>query len=692
MVQFNPKLGVGGDPSYIGYSKERQGDSSAAVALKGAASIFDQGIKFVDEAIEDRAKSATQEGIQEVQTSLLGDPAAAPTGTADDLVIAPGDEGDSGDDETSVFGGETLSANTDITQGGDQAKRLTQAYKAGKITPTMYWGRMNALAKQLKAQYPGYGEQIDRTFQGTVGQLPANAYAQAQRTQYTSIVAGQNQEEKKFQTFVNQASMKGYLPVDYYKRIEQGQPYSQLEVYEHVRAKAAENFTLEREKDRLAIANSVGNLTEEDAIGVAQNDLNATVSGILNDAVPKAAVDAIYAAVQKGTAVTPQEKDALRNSFGQLRAKALQAIEARMRAPTANGQTYYSLLKDPTKAKQIKEQAMAEFDILEGLLKDDQFGLFAAQMNAIKSQKESASLKVLEQPTFRYVEAIRQNGGGDLLAEMTLKAPQWARLADRDQKALVESLAMETAAGTPKPMTQQLTTTNRNPKASPADKKVAGRLVIENNLKALNAKSTTQTAQETAAENMFGDGNANFLSHFPYNQRVEVYGALVNPTVTKSMAEIKARKPELWAKYKNWAESSFIALQKANIANVQEGVSEAKNVKVEYDPAVNQFFVFPTEEGKRAAAARLKNQDSLLSGVDRWVSVEIENAVVDLNRGIKNLEGILKEDGGKPAERIMHLLSVAGLDTKRPHESSFFAKAREAIDKALNPPKEGTQN
>lgn len=686
MAVFNPKVNTGADPSYIGFSREREGDKSAAIALKGFGGLALEGIVAADEALAERAKEATQAGIEEVNTSLLGQ---QPSENAETLLDVPTDpeEGDSGD---SIFGGETLSANVnpEVAAGGKEAQRLTAAYKAGKITPTMYWGRMSTLAKRLKAQYPGYSEAIDKTFQGTTGQLPANALANAQRKTYTAITASQNQEEKKFQTFVQQALLKGYLPIDYYQRLQAGQPYSQLEVYEHVRGKAALEFKVEQEKDRLAIASSVGNLVEEDAIGVAQNDLNTVVNGLMTDTFNQQIVNKIEEAAKKGVAVTPQEKDQLRQAFGVFRAKVEQTIEARMRKPTSNGQTYYSLLKDPGKAKAIKEQALAPIASLESLLEDENFGLLSSQLNATKALSDQANLVVTSQPYFATLDAIKKNGGGDLIDEQTLKSPTFNKMKDQAVKSIVQIMSSETAAGVPKPLVQQITEANKNPRAPKGEKALASRTLIEGHIKALTSKTTTQTAQDTAAENVFGKGNSNFLAHFPYNQRVETFGALVNPTVTKSMLEVKARKPELWANYKNWAESSFVALQKANIASVQEGFSERQNIKVEWDATSNQFKVQLTEAGAKDQEKKKRYQDSLVSGMERMLSSDVHNAVVDLNRGIKSLELILKEDGGDVSGRIMTLLSAAGLDTKKPHEQTFFSKFREAIDSVVNPPEE----
>ena len=700
MSIFNPNVKTGADPSYLGFSREREGNKSLATAVKGFGSLAIEGIVAADEALTERAKEATQAGIADIQNSIIGGTPAPDTAAvaAVDPIDAFVDEttapGDGGDDETSVFGGETLSqqGNPEITQGGKEAERLTSAYKAGKISPTMYWGRMMTLSKRLKAQYPGYSDQIDRTFQGSVGQVPANALATAKRKEVTSLASSQNKEEKKFQTFVQQALLKGYLPPDYYKKIEAGQPYSQMEVYEYVRGKAATEFSVNQQKDRLAIATTTGNLVEEDAIGVAQNDLNQVVTSFITDTFNADVVSKIEEAAKKGTAVTPAEKDQLRQAFGILKAKAEQTIEGRMRKPTANGHTYYSMLKDPGKAKQIKEQALAPLESLEKLLEDDNFGLLAAQVNSTKALKEQANLVVLSQPYFATVNAIKENGGGDIIMQQTLTNPAFQKIQDKAVKNVVQMMSSEQAAGIVKPLVNKLAEVKANPRATAGDKSLASRTLIQNTITALTNKKTTQVAQETAAQDAFGDGNANFLSHFSYNQRVEVYGALVNPTVTKSMLEIKARRPELWNNYKNWAESSFIALQKANVASVQEGFSERQNVKVEWDATTNQFKASVTEAGLRDQENRKKNRDSLLSGVERSLSTDVHNAVVDLNRGIKSLELILKEDGGDVSGRVLQLLQSAGLDTKKPHEQTFFSKAREAIDNALNPPTEEGNN
>lgn len=180
MAVFNPDVGNPNDPNYLNYSKVVEGPSpntSKSLALKA----FGEGLSglagIADKFIEGKAKIAATEGVdairdittqaletatgiqpvvpQPVQTSLgnkVGDPSLLDSNASADVPVG-------------VQGGltrmGTLSAARQATSGKND---------------TLYVQQLTSLAKNLRAQYPGYRDYIDAQISSMTGMNPANAY------------------------------------------------------------------------------------------------------------------------------------------------------------------------------------------------------------------------------------------------------------------------------------------------------------------------------------------------------------------------------------------------------------------------------------------------------------------------------------------------------------------------------------
>ena len=176
MPSFIPQQPRYNDPSYIGYSRQTTGDRSTATAIAGLGSTLVGGIGVADEYIKGQIESDIKEGIGDANDQIVSTlpEDAAINEVEDDNTVSV----DVFSEEKTQAIGSPRSQNA---QSNNQARRLTQAFRAGRITPTYYWGQMSKLSKELKARYPGYSDRIDRQFQGLTGQIPANAVANAQR-------------------------------------------------------------------------------------------------------------------------------------------------------------------------------------------------------------------------------------------------------------------------------------------------------------------------------------------------------------------------------------------------------------------------------------------------------------------------------------------------------------------------------
>jgi hypothetical protein len=664
MAEFLPPSKGSSDPSYIGFSRETSGNTALPNAIKGVSDLVGTGVRVYDEHIRNKLAVDLKAGVAGVNETVVPKSANEEVQESEDE-----EEGDAVD----LFSTDQTSSNPDISRGGTQASRLTSAYRQGKLSSTAYWGKMAALSKELKARYPGYADEVDKQFQGHTGQIPANALAASRRKEYTASVASVNSEEKMFNRFVQ--TNIGYLPADYFQRVKEGNPYDKLEVYETVAKRKARDLENNAIKDNLSIAANQGNLTQENAVGAASDALNSRASAILSNVTSKQLVDKITQAQASGASVSPQELEQVRAAWGLLRIKAEQALEEELRKPNSDGgYTWYSLIKDPSKVKAIREQALQQFDSLQNMLDNKDFGSFAATLNANKAMEASTKNELLKRPFWRFMDAAASMGNRELLSVMMTK-PGFMSTMGQEAKASLDMLTAQMAAGDKTPMATQIQQVQQSTKGNKEDAKRVTREVIANNIVSLTSDKATMSAKEAAAERMFGQGNENILTKVANTtQRKELYNRMVSPIVTKSMAEVRQTKPELWSNYVNWSKQSFLALQKANIQTMQEGVENRENIDIEWSG--NRFVVKNLQPKK----------GSLISGVENAMQDTTVMAVSDLNKQIALLEEVLKVDGGDVSAELSTLFGAMGIDTNAQKSPTVYQKARKALDLYLNPP------
>jgi hypothetical protein len=87
---------------------------------------------------------------------------------------------------------------------GDHLATLRSAKDGGKISSTYYESRLLSEAKKLRAQYPGFRNEIDQEFARVTGSNPANAYVRALTMDINKAATGAAAQMKAAQSFVLQ--------------------------------------------------------------------------------------------------------------------------------------------------------------------------------------------------------------------------------------------------------------------------------------------------------------------------------------------------------------------------------------------------------------------------------------------------------------------------------------------------------
>lgn len=696
MAKFNPDVPQGNDPSYLGYSRETSGDKSMGTLFAGLGELFGTVVKGVDQENQQKIQGELSSGVQDVNNTF------AALGTNEEAENQDEENTVKADSLVDVAGGDNLSATVpEASVAFADSRRLTLAMREGKITPEHYWSRMEVLSKKLKARYPGYSEIIDRQFQGTTGAIPANAYAQAQRKAYNATLTQATSEEKEWRNYVR--ANQQYLPTDYYKRIEEGNPYTQLDVYERVREKKYQEHEFKMQENKIAKETRQGNENKENAIGLASNKTNMYVDSILNDSASsmKGLNEMLKRAQENPTKVTPEEQMQLRAAFAKLRLTAEEGIDKILREPWDDKEkTYYSVIADPSKMKGIKEQALSRIDNFQKLIEDKDFGIVNSVANYNKATQDTATRKALDaHPYFSMVNAAKDLGGAELLNSMFLN-PDYEKMKSDAAKAFRDVTMLKAVTGDTTSMSKVLEDAKKTADSlsiNSQEQKKLYKAKIDDRLKILQSDNAPLESYQATATSLFGNENKDFLRVFPTReQRHSVYMKMTSPQMTAKMKELGKVDPSIYAQYKEWAKGGFLQLNQNLAATVQEGVVFREGIDVTFDPDSMHFVVGTTEKGMNRLAERAGGKGGLISegikGFEDSMQADTETAIQQLNRQIDNIRPILEDEKKDVGKELEGLFREMGVNTEAPKAKTFFQKARGAILNAIGKETKGSES
>jgi hypothetical protein len=173
MATFAPQLQPMGAPDWTREAKPISDivpDKSAGLTLAAAGEALDSGASLIDTTAKNYLKDKAETGVnnlRDAQTEAL-------VATRNMQITQGGDTSA----PTSLMPDTGPAVPQGVQNGVAKLNQLSaaQAQGGGKINDTLYTGAVNALAKQMRAQYPGYKDYIDEQIKKVSGIDPANAF------------------------------------------------------------------------------------------------------------------------------------------------------------------------------------------------------------------------------------------------------------------------------------------------------------------------------------------------------------------------------------------------------------------------------------------------------------------------------------------------------------------------------------
>ena len=217
MSVFNPPVPGTSDPNYLGLSKsisQPQSDQSTEYLLKGIGDNLNLGIKAADLVVKKTIDENLYSQIDEARdtyTSKLWEVRDSKPNARPDIVGGTAIDGMEFSGQSRKSAGETPQGELPMPlQNLDTVvNNLQGGLAAGKISNVYYHSRLNTIAKDMRAQYPGYREYIDEKISSITGVNPANAQIQSLLQDINRLQTGADKDYNRAMTSLDKLNDLG---------------------------------------------------------------------------------------------------------------------------------------------------------------------------------------------------------------------------------------------------------------------------------------------------------------------------------------------------------------------------------------------------------------------------------------------------------------------------------------------------
>lgn len=282
--------------------------------------------------------------------------------------------------------------------------QLVAARGAGKISPTEYLGRQNAILKDVRYNWSGWREYIDREASSILGGNVANMYVRSLMHDFNAAAAGKAQKDPNYTRDMNFATANiGLLHgTTIYQDVRNQVPGATERLYAHVApyAAAEESVKIANNKRTLAVEGEKATQFLAEAEGekvmnsVTMRNFNTFIPG--GDAPTAQATTDYVIKVQTGQLPKPttEQARALYDNFAGLKAKARAELLEYGTKEDKNGR---SLVKDfGGMGKYIAkvEDQLKIYDVAMDGLQNENYGLIKNAANAVAAANDDEALRL----------------------------------------------------------------------------------------------------------------------------------------------------------------------------------------------------------------------------------------------------------------------------------------------------------
>lgn len=552
----------------------------------------------------------------------------------------------------------------DISDLPDTLNTLKAARDGGKISKVDYQGRLLEAAKSLRAQYPGFKNEIDQEFAKVTGQNPANARINSLISDINRAAASNSSEQNKMLTYIRSAATAGVPRAEeMYAGYLEGK-FTALDVVKHV-AKYSQF------KERLNIRSMEYNdkkMTREEGFIKGKEDADFALGGIV-----ASAADTLLGKLGLSSPEEVAKLDGLQKAgqipsqrWAQLNQEAASSI-TQMRVTMAADMDRTGTTKRiggiAERNKMIEEAIKPLIAIQDRIINRDFGGIHSAATEAktVLDDTEKALLTDSKAGPIFASQAVMKKLGGELYLqkfnlEQALGPNGLPKAYGEWYKRWVSQIHTQGGKADPAAVTTYNDMFNEMKAKGINNDKINRNIVKE--VEKIGSSETPDGIAASIAKAAFSPGNRGFISKLnvdgydangkPTSGQNAVFSRWTSPEVTNRIKKLSAKDPELWYNYTTWAKETFgNELLSREIGDLSK-ITKDPNIKIEWDHDNKRFEATRTTVPQLQANFREGRGGEGLNTSEQVANIQqfntVRASIARINAGLYNLKNVAKED------------------------------------------------
>ena len=703
MVDFNRPIASSNDPNYLSYSKgyeSPKSDKTWATLFSGISDLGEQAVKGIDASIKEKGKEETRKEFDDLN-GRINDPAVTMLPNAIQLDkggVAPAGTISSVDSPNASPAGKGVINPTAMTEFRGNMEKISEALQQGKMTPTYYWTQAEALARQLRAKYPGYRDEIDAEIHRITGATPANALRTHLLNDIATAQSNADQAEKDWQKYVKDKAQIIYNKwPEYDAMVAAGKGPSKLEVRQEVGTKEARDYRDSVEKTNLALKSARNEDASADAEALfvrMANDISnkslqrGTESFGLGDIQEQ--IEMISArSVSGGANITPEEQQKITASLNIYRNTLEATYNKLMHSPLSEGspETFASIIArkgGPNRTKDLIAQSMSSVDNIISMVTNKELGLIAMSANIAKASEDEAKAIALKDPFFKVLSTLRSIGGEAVAAEAKASMPNYSQKLSQSIQGLLDHkwasmvTGVNPSGGKPQTLGDHIQEIKR---VGVKDPETYNELLRRTTLTLVSDKATPEMKANLVRALFSPENNKVFAEFKTPESKMEVFLKLSSPAVNKQMEKLRETQPDLYELYKQWTVDKANGLINRTAQDIQKVVvAPDTDYKISWNPETYEYSVQYT--GPKGTAPLSPSSSTFASNY----LATLERKVKDINKMIAIVAPIAKANGADMNQEMLNLTRLWGVDHTAGKEKTVLEKLGKAIfDRTVTP-------
>lgn len=420
MAQFNPQVPNTNDPNWLGWSKsitQPSADTSTGELLSTIGTGIAEGAKVADNLVKWGVEDQTYDKVRALQSeytsslekadistrlaAVQGGGAGTPT-----IPLAKGPKSVYDQPPTDLLPtGTNSQAPNELRRLPSDLSMLDSARGNNKLSETAYIGRLDALAKDLRARYPGYRDYIDKEVERVSGVNPANAYIKSILGDINSFATAGKEADKQVKTQIIDGMKMGVPGMDQvWQDYTSGRLGSPDEAMPKIMRTIGPAHTVELQLKLSAARRKEREGTDQDTTRDVEDDANKVLRGKavnffnvlhLRSGAPTAEqISQIITQANSGEIKLDETQAlALSRTIRSQKSVASAEFDDYLNGVGPDGRSRLSILGN--KAGELKKAHLSRFDEVADLIEHKEYGRAYSTMNDIRAQGDEDTKRLL---------------------------------------------------------------------------------------------------------------------------------------------------------------------------------------------------------------------------------------------------------------------------------------------------------